>query len=107
MRKLDVEQMTKIIRPLGRILAFGAVLAIAKEVGENPSVYRNAVDADYNDAIAAIMDSDLFSSDKQLATMLLKRDGDVKYYKAVITIVNDTSMFASDKVETIKYLSEV
>jgi len=58
----------------------------------------------YSDAVRAIMDSDMFSSQKIEAVELLKRDSTSDYYKAVICVVN-SDMFTSQKIETIEKLS--
>ncbi len=60
--------------------------------------------ADYDSAVASIMNSSMFDSRKVQAIELLKKDQQQTYYKAVISIVNST-MFDSRKVEAIEKLN--
>ena len=59
----------------------------------------------YGDAIAAIVESDMWTSDKDRAVAILKRDEYVEYYKSVISIVNG-DMWSSTKVSMIESLNE-
>jgi hypothetical protein len=61
--------------------------------------------ADYGDAVEAIMDSDMFSSDKEKAMEALKVDGDSGYYKAVIHVANSDT-FSSSKAKTIMSMNK-
>lgn len=60
--------------------------------------------ADYDSAVASIMNSNMFDSRKVQAIELLKKDRQQTYYKAVISIVN-SNMFDSRKVEAIEKLN--
>lgn len=60
--------------------------------------------ADYDSAVASIMNSSMFDSRKVQAIELLKKDQQQTYYKAVISVVNST-MFDSRKVEAIEKLN--
>lgn len=60
--------------------------------------------ANYDSAVASIMNSDMFDSRKVQVIELLKKDQQQTYYKAVISIVNST-MFDSRKVEAIEKLN--
>jgi hypothetical protein len=57
-------------------------------------------DVKYSDAVGAIMNSRMFSSDKPKVIEVLKKDGNTDYYKAIIQVVN-SNMFSSDKLKTI------
>lgn len=78
--------------------AAGATLAIVASKLKD----RNA---SYSDAVTAIMDSDMFSVDKNAATKALKKDGDAEFYRAVIKIAKST-MFSCDRFKLIVELSE-
>lgn len=54
----------------------------------------------YNDAIAEIMNSNMYASDKSKAACELKFGEKPEFYKAVVDVVN-SSMFSSDKLNTI------
>lgn len=59
----------------------------------------------YDDAVKAITNSNMMSSDKTKVLVSLKKDGDSEFYRAVINTVTST-MFSSDKVETILSMCE-
>ena len=58
-------------------------------------------DAEYNDAVKAIMDSNMLGSDKARMMDVLKREEDSEFYKAVISTVK-SNILGSTKVEIIK-----
>ena len=66
----------------------------------------NWVTADYYGAVTAITNSNEFASTKQEMINTLKRDGESGYYKTVISIVNNPTMFSSSKIEAIKAISK-
>lgn len=59
----------------------------------------------YGDAIAAIVESDMWDTDKDKVVSVLKRDEYVEYYKSVISIVNG-DMWSTTKVNMIEKLNE-
>ena len=61
-------------------------------------------DKTYGDAVEAISDSDMFSSDKRMAIETLLTDQDDDYYRGVIGIT-ESDMFSSDKVLAIQKLT--
>lgn len=61
--------------------------------------------ANYDSAVSAIMNSDMFDGRKVQVIELLKKDQPETYYKAVISIVN-SSMFDGRKVEAIEKLNK-
>lgn len=65
--------------------------------------YRGEVG--YDDAVRAILDSNMFSANKQDAISVLKTGESSEYYKAVI-IAARSSMFSYDRFETIRSMSE-
>lgn len=64
-------------------------------------MFRYNSDAEYNDAVKAIMDSNMLGSDKAKMMEVLKREEDSEFYKAVISTVK-SNMLGSTKVEIIK-----
>ena len=75
---------------------------------EKPTVtYRTLYrrDKTYGDAVEAISDSDMFSTDKRLAIETLLTDQDDDYYRGVIGIT-ESDMFSSDKVLAIQKLTK-
>lgn len=69
------------------------------------TVVRYYGEVKYDDAIKAIMESGMFSSDKTKAIETLKMDGTSELYSGVINIVN-SNMFSSDKLKSIKHMNE-
>lgn len=59
----------------------------------------------YGDAIAAIVESDMWTSDKDRVVAMLKRDEYVEYYRSVISIVKG-DMWSSTKVSMIENLNK-
>lgn len=106
MRKLDFEQIVEVAKPIVKGVACGALLTLLNRsiklninVGETESV-------GYGEAVNTIMNSTMFGSDKSKAVAMLKKCASADYYKAVVCIVSDDCMFASDKLKTIQALSE-
>ena len=60
---------------------------------------------EYSDAVEAILDSSMLSSDKKDAVVMLKRDEDSDYYKAIIYMTK-LDVLSGDKLEMIKKLSK-
>lgn len=86
-------------------LYVGGIMALYK-IGEHINQEVDNEPVGYNDAVDAIMGSAMFSGDKHRAMSILKRDGDVKYYGAVIRVMEESSMFSGDKIKMIQMLSE-
>ena len=86
----------------GRVLG---VFAVGCLVSNSHKFESTITSYGYSQAVKAISESDMFSGDKREAITELKQDGNTEFYKAVIAIANDTSMFSSDKASMIKALS--
>ena len=67
------------------------------------TLYRR--DKTYADAVEAISDSEMFSTDKRLAIETLMTDQDDDYYRGVIGIT-ESDMFSSDKLLAIQKLTK-
>lgn len=59
----------------------------------------------YDDAVKAILGSNMYSTNKQDAISVLKMGESSEYYKAVIMTAR-SSMYSYDRYETIKNMSE-
>lgn len=108
MRKLNItkEQVGQVVKT-GLKLALGA-LVISKTFFTKANIVTAKCyigEANYSDAVDAIVSSSMFDSSKTKALDLLKRDGDAEYYRSVVTTVT-SNMFDSSKIQTIKTLSE-
>lgn len=62
-------------------------------------------EVDYGDAVDAIMSSDMLSSYKEKAVLVLKKGEDSQFYKAIIKVAK-SDMMSSYKCETIKKMCE-
>ena len=58
------------------------------------------VNADYADAVNAIMNSNMLSEDKKEAVQALSKEESASFYKAVVKIAG-SNMWSEDKAETI------
>lgn len=105
MKNVNVEPIVKFAKVAGRVLLAATAMCVANKFNEGASELCDIMTAKYSNAVNAIMDSPMFSSDKRNAISALKRDGDAEYYRAVIRIANDGELFGSDKVRMIEELS--
>lgn len=89
-------------------LAVGGVLYNLSKCSNNPPrSYNYWSTANYSDAVEAIINDGMFSSSqKQEMIFALSKNGDSEYYKSVINIVHNNSMFTSSKISMIKYISK-
>ena len=62
-------------------------------------------EAEYNDAVKAVVSSDMYSHDMSTVIEALKKDADTTYYGAIISIVN-SNMYSHEKVKTIIDISK-
>ena len=77
----------------------------AKKNAESSIKCLNTSDG-YADAVNAIMDSNMFDSDKREAISALKTTANPNFYSSIVRIASDDTMFGSSKVELIRHLSE-
>ena len=84
---------------------YGLLATKSLNVKVDMSDEHGMTDPRYGDAIAAIVESDMWPSDKDKAVSVLKRDEYVEYYKSVISIVNG-DMWSSTRVSMIEKLNE-
>lgn len=90
----------------GIALVYGlASMASRTSVKDMFDSIRYSGDVTYSDAVSAVMDSDMFDSNKTKVIELLKRNESVEYYKTIIDIVR-SNMFDSNKIKAIAILCE-
>ena len=78
------------------------VILLSYEMTDKLKMIRyNVGKVEYDDAVEAIMASNMWSDDKVKAVKFLKRDCESELYKATIDVVN-SSMWSHDKVEVIQ-----
>ena len=95
----------KVAKPICKIVASGVLVSVLQKLSSNIVGDGDREFADYGTAIRVITRSNMFESDKQEVISMVRRDGDINYYRAVIAIA-ESNMFSSTKIETIRKLSE-
>ena len=110
MKKFNInwEPIGKFAKTAFEVVVYGALAAASIKYSESVTKTYSTTNTatTYSDAVAAIMDSDMYSHYKTDAIALLKRDGTADYYKAVARVVGDDSMYSHYKIDMIKTLSE-
>ena len=84
---------------------YGLLATKSLNVKVNMSDEHDMTDPRYGDAIAAIVESDMWDGYKDEVISVLKRDEYVEYYKSVISIVSG-DMWDGYKVDMVKRLNE-
>ncbi len=104
MMKINLEPIGKVAKHLCKIAYGVAIVSIANEIGTQNEKH-NYIIAGYGSAVNAIMESDMWSSDKQRAIATLKRDESAEFYKAVISIA-ESDAWSSDRLRMIQGLCD-
>ena len=91
---------------VGGAVTYVLMLAAYRKFMNNMTEVPDSKFAHYDDAVKAIMKSGMYSHDKADAVASLKRMAGTEFYRAIIHIAEDDSMFSHDKVNMIKALSE-
>lgn len=91
---------------VGGIAAYVILVAATGKAMECVHYESDNTTAHYDDAVSAIMKSDMYSHDKADAAAALKRIASSEFYKAIIHIAEDNSVYSHDKANMIKALSE-
>ena len=108
MKKFNItkEHIGNIAKIGGIALVYGlASMASRTSVKEMFDNIRYSGDVTYSDVVSAVMDSDMFDSNKTKVIELLKRDQSIEYYKTIVDIVR-SNMFDSNKIKAITILCE-
>lgn len=106
MKKFDWKPVKDIAELVGGAVTYVLMVTAAGKVMERVTEVPESSFAGYDDAIGAIMKSGMYSHDKARAAAALKRNGNSAFYKAIIHIAKDTSMYSHDKVDMIEELSQ-
>ena len=104
--KLNLEPVGMAIGKVCKTVAYGLLMfgpSIVKVYCSEKK--RNGI-ASYSDAVNAILQSDMWKSDKTEAISSLKRYAGPSYYETVILIADSDDIWKSDKLELIQGLSE-
>lgn len=102
MNRLNLKPIGNFVKGACKVIAYGALLTLACGVKIEYKHHESGT-VKYSDAVDAIMNSNMWSSDKAEAVVALNRDSNEELYKAVIHVANGT-MWSNDKVEMIKKL---
>lgn len=105
MKNLNFGNLKNIVGQIcGAILCEILIVASSKAVEYINDGYIRKVG--YDEAIDAIMKSDMYSHEKCDAAAVLKRNEDAEFYRAVIHIIKDSKLYSHDKVCMIKNLNK-
>ena len=108
MKKINItkEHIGNIVKIGGIALVYGlASMASRTSVKEMFDNIRYSGNVTYSDVVSAVMESDMFDSNKTKVIELLQRGKSVEYYKTIIDIVR-SNMFDSNKIKAITILCE-
>ena len=106
MKKIDWKPVKDIAELVCGAVSYVLVLTAGSKVIERITAVPESSFAGYDDAIGAIMKSGMYSHDKTKAAAGLKRNGNSAFYKAIIHIAKDSSVYSHDKVDMIITLSQ-
>lgn len=99
---IDTKKIGNVIKTGGSLVLYAAVVMLpyvsSKDVFNK---IRYSGNVKYSDAINAILNSSMYSSDKGKLTSILPKDANADLYRAVIQVAN-SDIFSSDKVKMIK-----
>lgn len=89
----------------GVIVPVVGVILSSITISDLLNAVRYCGNVGYDDAVKAIMNSNMMSSYKTEAVSAVKRDGTPDYYRAVISTVN-SDMMSHYKIDAIRNMSE-
>ena len=102
--KITKEFVGNVVKIGGMAMIYGlAAMASKTSVKDAIDNIRYSGKVSYSDAVSAVMDSNMFDSNKNRVLELLKKDGDIEYYRTIIKIVR-SDMFDSNKIRAITIL---
>lgn len=104
--KINWKPVKEFAELLGMVVVYGLVVDASSKMAERMYSGQSSVTVGYDKAISAIMKSDMYSHDKADAAAALKRIGSNDFYRAIVHIAEDNSVYSHDKVNMIKALSE-
>lgn len=102
---LDLRTVGKFAVKVCGLALYGLLATKSLKVKVDMSDGHDSTAPGYGDAIAAIVDSDMWDGYKDEVISVLKRDEYVEYYKSVISIVSG-DMWDGYKVDMVKRLNE-
>lgn len=89
----------------GVIIPVVGVILSSITISDLLNAVRYCGNVGYDDAVKAIMNSNMMSSYKTKAVSAVKRDGTPDYYRAVISTVN-SDMMSNYKIDVIRNMSK-
>ena len=105
MSKLNLKPIGKIAIGVGKIVGYGLLMGLPLVRVTHTTTTSFIGTASYADAVYAIMESDMWSTDKRRAVSRLERDEDSDYYAAVVSIAN-SDCWSTDKLRMISDLND-
>ena len=106
MMKINWKPVGEFMKQVGETALYVVGMAAAWKFSEYITDNPDSKHVGYDDAVSAIMSSNMFSHDKADAAAALKPYGTAEFYQAIIHIANDPKTFSHDKASMIKQLSD-
>lgn len=106
MKKISLETIGNFAEKACEIISYGVFMAASYKLVEYAVTEHDNAIVSYDDAIEAIMKSNMYAHDKSNAVSALKRYEGSSFYKAIIHIAKDSDMYSHNKVDMIKKLCE-
>jgi len=106
MKKINWESVKGVAELIGGFVCYGLVIVASQTIVDKATEKTVSPIAGYDDAVGAIMKSGMYSHDKANAIESLKQNGNPEFYRAIIHIAKDDSMYSHNKVDMIKRLSQ-
>ena len=105
MSKLNLKPVGEAIGKACKAVGYGLVIFAPRIIEAYVETHKGE-SCGYNDAVNAILESDMWASDIPEAISSLKRGKPASYYKAIVDVANSDSLWASDKLELIQELAK-
>lgn len=100
--KINTEKVLKGIGVVGGVILAGVVACCCEQT--HIDEFHTCDDSGFSEAVDAIMNSGMWSSDKQKAISAMKSGCSYDIYAAVIKIAESQTTWSSDKVKMIEKL---
>lgn len=106
MIKIDLKPVGEFARQIGEVALYGLAIAASWKFSDYMTKIPDSKPIGFDDAVSAIMKSDMYSHDKSDAAAALKRNGNAEFYQAIVHIAKDSAAYSHDRVDMIKRLSQ-
>lgn len=106
MKKVGWSIVKGIAEQLCEVGAYVLVYAVSSKVMTDIFNGDSFERVGYDDAVYAIMHSNMYSHDKSDAVAVLKRNENSAFYKAIVHIAKNSGTYSHDKLDMIQELNQ-